>query len=78
MLTNNSSFWATAVITLARKAAQETGNFLNMVFAVMQISTQINVHSGGITTDGNANAYEYFIQIWRKVHKLCTFPNKSD
>ena len=33
------------------------------------------MHSGGITTDGHANAYEYFIQIWRKVHKLCTFPN---
>ena len=34
-----------------------------------------NVHSGGITIDGNANAYEYFSQIWRKVHKSCTFPN---
>ena len=44
------------------------------MFAAMQISTQMC--KAGITTDGNANnAYEYFIQISRKVHKLCTFPN---
>ena len=33
------------------------------------------MHSGGITTDGNANADEYFNQIWRKVQILRTFPN---
>ena len=32
-------------------------NVFISVFAAMQISTQ-NVHSGAITTDGNANAYE--------------------
>ena len=45
------------------------------VFAAIYADFHPNVHSGGIPTDGNANAYEYFIQIWRKVRKLCThFP----
>ena len=49
---------------------------IHNVFAALQISTP-SMHNGGKVTDGHTNANEHFIQIWRKLHKLCTFPNNT-
>lgn len=45
--------------------------------AAMYAGTHPNVQSGGIITDGDANAYGYSVQIWRKVHQLRTLVQKK-